>query len=100
MLAGFEPGIESSGHLESTALTTTLSRKDTRSGGMQRVNSGLDRDKCKSTRGIRTRDIKSARLMGERSVGVERLYDGLCKHYMSLITVRFTLPNPSTKTDL
>ena len=31
------------------------------------VNSGLNRDKCKSTRGIRTRDIKSTNLRGERS---------------------------------
>ena len=29
VLVGFEPGIESSRHLESNTLTTTLSRQDT-----------------------------------------------------------------------
>ena len=66
-LVGFEPGIESSRHLESNALTTTLSTQDPRSVGMQRVNSGLNRDKCKSTFGIRTRDIKSTRSNVESS---------------------------------
>ena len=32
-----------------------------------RVNKGLNRDKCKSTIGIQTRDIPSTRLRGERS---------------------------------
>ena len=41
--------------------------RDETSVGMQRVNSGLNRDKCKSTSGIRTRDIKSTCLIGEHS---------------------------------
>ena len=52
---------------ESNALTTTLSRQDTWSVGMQHVNSGLNGDKCKSASGIRTRDIKSTHSDGESS---------------------------------
>ena len=34
--------------MELNSLTTTLSREDTRSVGMQRVNSGFNRDKCQN----------------------------------------------------